>query len=138
MEAFATVDDFLAGWPGKELSAQEHYSVSVLLGRASAQLSATLRRHGVEVDPDDEEQAENLLSVTCNMVRRSMSRGYDGVASFAQSVGDTNVSVNYRENDGSFFISKSERELLGISGRGGLRMLRPAIRKPDGTPAEGW
>lgn len=138
MTAFATVDDLLAGWPGKTLSDAESESAEVLLERASAQLSATLRRHGVEIDPEDGEQALNLLSVTCNMVRRSMSQGYEGVASFAQSVGSTNVSVNYRENDGGFYISKSDKELLGISGRGGFSMLRAAIHGPDGTMVDGW
>lgn len=138
MEAFATVDDLRRGWPGKEFTFAEEEAAEALLKRASAQLSAMLSRHGVEVDTSDEEQMLNLLSVVCNMVRRSMSQGYEGVASFAQSVGSTNVSVNYRDNDGSFYISKQEQELLGISGRGGFRMLRAAIHNPDGSLVQGW
>lgn len=138
MEAFATVEDLLSGWPGKTFTEAEEDSAETLLDRASAQLSSMLKQHGVAIDPEDEEQALNLLSVTCNMVRRSMSQGYDGVSSFAQTVGSTNVSVNYRENDGSFYVSKSEKELLGVSGRGGFRMLRAAIHNPDGSLVDGW
>ena len=138
MVAFATVEDLLAGWPGKTLSSDEEDSVAVLLDRASAQLSAMLKQHGVEIDPMDDEQAQNLLSVTCNMVKRALSNGYDGVASFAQSVGSTNVSINYRDNDYSFYVSKSEKDLLGISGRGGFTMLRAAIHASDGSLVDGW
>ncbi len=138
MEAFATVEDLLAGWPGKTFTQAEEESAEARLERASAQLSSMLKRHGVTVDTSDEEQMLNLLTVTCNMVRRSMSQGFDGVSSFAQSVGSTNVSVNYRENDGGFRVLPSEKELLGISGRGGFRMLRAAIHNPDGSLVDGW
>ena len=137
MKAFATVDDLAAGWPDYDRSLD---AVSgTLLERASARLSALLDRHGVEIDEEDDVQATNLKSVTCNMVRRSLNGpSADGVASIAQGIGSTNVSVSYRDPDGSFYLSRSDRELLGISGRGGFRMLRPSIRNADGTPAEGW
>lgn len=136
MEAFATVDDLKA--TGRTLDVSDEQA-EVLLERASAQLATLLARHGIEVDPSDEVQATNLCTVTCSMVLRSISDGKaEGVSNFAQTIGSTNVSVTYRASDGSFYLSKSDKELLGISGRGGFRMLRSAIRNPDGTPAEGW
>ena len=139
MTAFATVNDLLAGWPGKTLTDAEVDAAEVLLDRASAQLSAMLRKHGIAIDANDGEQAMNLLSVCCNMVRRSMSNpSADGVASFAQSVGSTNVSVQYRDPDGGFYIKPQEKELLGISGRGGMKVLRMAIHDQDGALVEGW
>ena len=128
----------MISWPGKNFTDAEEESAEALLERASVQLSSMLRRREVEIDPSDEEQAVNLGTVACNMVRRAMQNKYDGVASFAQSVGSTNVSINYRESDGSFYVSDYEKDLLGISGRGGFRMLRAAIHKPDGTPVDGW
>ena len=136
MEAFASVDDLRAG--GRTLDIDDE-AAAVLLQRASAHLAALMRRHGVEVDPDDEVQEINLKSVVCNMVFRAVANGSaEGIASVAQSIGSTNVSVSYRDPDGSFYLSRSDKDLLGISGRGGFRMLRAAIRNPDGTPAEGW
>ena len=136
MEAFATVDDLTEGW--KELSEAEEARATVLLDRASAQLAGLLAKHGVAIDPSDRIQHMNLVSVTCNMVKRAMSNGYENVTSFAQSVGSTNISVNYRDSDGAFYISKSEREVLGITGRGRMLVLRTAIHTPDGSLVDGW
>ena len=136
MEAFATVEDLTAGGRTLDVTAE---AAGVLLERASACLWALLSRHGVEVDPEDEVQVTNLRAVCCNMVMRSLSAGsFEGLSSVAQTVGSTNVQVSYREPDGSFYLSRSDKELLGIGGRGGGRMLRASIRRPDGTPAEGW
>lgn len=109
-----------------------------MLGRASAYLEQLLDNHGIAVDPSNTTQMANLLTVTCNLVRRAMSPSYDGVRSLAQSVGSTNVSISYREHDGSFYLSKSEKDLLGITGRGKVFMLRPAIHAEDGSLVDGW
>ena len=136
MEAFATVQDLKA--TGRTLDVSDE-AAGELLTRASAQLRTLLKRHGIAIDAEDETQSINLRTVTCSMVMRSIASGKsDGISNFAQSVGSTNVSVTYRDPDGSFYLSKSDKELLGISGRGGFRMLRPSIRNMDGTPVEGW
>lgn len=136
MRPFATVEDLASGW--RELTEEELAMAPTMLDRASAQLAWRLDKHGVEIDPCDEVQATNLVAVTCNMVRRAMPSGYDGFKTLAQSVGSTNVSLTLKDSDGSFFITRDEKDMLGISGRGKLVMLRPAIRNPDGTPVEGW
>ena len=126
----------MAGW--RELSDEEQVLADTMLERASANLAWRLQRHGVAIDPCDEIQATNLVTVTCNMVRRAMPSDYDGVSTLAQSVGSTNISVNLRENDGSFKLTRDERDMLGISGRGKMLTLRAAIHAPDGTPVSGW
>lgn len=136
MEPFATVEDLEAGW--RELTDEERAMAPTLLERASAQLAWRLSKYGVTIDPTDEVQATNLVTVTCNMVRRAMPSSYEGFSTLAQSVGSTNVSLTIRDNDGSFFITRDEKDMLGISGRGKVVMLRSAIRNPDGTPVEGW
>lgn len=137
--AYATVDDLAAGWPGwQKLTDDERATADTMLKRASAQLDTMLARHRVKVDESDATQAMNLCAVCCNMVRRAMSPSYEGVQSFAQSVGSTNVSINYRPNDGSFKLTRDEEDLLGLTGRGKAFMLRPAIHNPDGSPVDGW
>lgn len=139
METFATVDDLAAGWAGwQKLSDDEQAQADVVLKRASAYLAQKLEQRHITIDPSDTVQLMNLLTVTCNLVRRTMSPDYDGVRSFAQSIGSTNVSVNYRENDGGFWLTKDEKELLGITTRGKAVMLRAAIHKPDGSLVDGW
>lgn len=139
MDTFATVDDLAAGWAGwVKLSEDEQAMAPVVLQRASAYLVQKLEKRHIAIDPSDAMQAMNLLTVTCNLVRRTMSPDYDGVRSFAQSIGSTNVSISYRDNDGGFYLTKDEKELLGISARGKAFMLRPAIHKADGTLVDGW
>lgn len=139
METFATIDDLADGWAGwSKLSDADQARAETVLKRASAYLSQKLAKRHIAIDPADEMQAMNLCTIACNMVRRTMSPDYDGVRSFAQSVGSTNVSINYRENDGGFYLTKDEKELLGITTRGKAFMLRPAIHNPDGTLVDGW
>lgn len=136
MEAFATVDDLLAGWPGHPDIDDE--TAETLLLRATAQLTALLSRHHVGIDPEDEVQRVNLTGAVCSMVRGSMAQPYEGVASISQGIGSTSASVSFANPDGGFYVSKHWRDLLGISGGGKVRQVRAAVHNPDGTPAEGW
>lgn len=114
MEAFATYEDLVATPNPPEISKTE---ADELLMRASAYLRSVLPRHGVVINPDDEVQQINLCSVCCNLVRRSMSQGaLEGLSSLSQAVGSTNVSVTWRDPDNSFFLSKSDRDVLGMGG----------------------
>lgn len=124
MEPYATVADLLAGWPGKELSGPESESAAVLLARASAQLSALLAGRGIAVDADDEVQSQNLKTVACNMVRRAMATpGADGVASMSQGIGATTASVTWNNPDGAFYLSKLDRDILGLRGGSAYRAI---------------
>lgn len=113
--AFATVEDLQAGW--RTLNETEQGVAETLLLRATAQLYGLLASDGIEIDPADELQALNLQTVTCNMVRRSMAAGSaDGIAQVSQSIGSTSASVQLSNPDGAFFLSKMDKEILGIAG----------------------
>lgn len=118
--AFATVSDLLAGWPNKTFSTAEETAASALLLRATAYLTAKLQAKGIEIDDTDEIQVYNLMTVTCNMVRRSMSSGdVDGVSSMQQTIGSTTASVQWSNPSGGFWLSAMDKEILGISGAAG-------------------
>ena len=126
MEAYATVRDLQAGW--KTLSDAEQGVATELLLRASAHLASLLASKGVDINPEDEVQALNLKTVTCNMVRRSMSGGgAEGLSSLSQTIGSTSASVSWSNPDGAFYLSKTDRESLGIAGRSAGRMIRAAV-----------
>lgn len=120
LQAFATTDDLLAGWPNKTLNESESSAADALLTRASAYLMSKLRKKGIEVDPADEVQKENLKTVTVNMVRRSMSSGdNEGLAQMSQTIGSTTASVQWSNPSGAFWLSTLDKEILGLSGSGG-------------------
>ena len=115
MQAFATVSDLQLGW--RTLTTAEQDVAGELLTRATAQLTSMLAARGIEVDPNDEVQATNLKTVTCNMVRRSMSSGAsDGMSSLSQTIGSTTAAVQWSNPDGAFYLSKMDRLALGIGG----------------------
>ena len=117
MDAFATVADLQAGW--RTLTSAEQDVAETLLLRASAYLTTKLTRRGIEIDPEDELQATNLRTVTCNMVRRSMaSASVDGIAQMSQAIGSTSASVQVSNPDGAFYLSAMDKEILGLVGGG--------------------
>lgn len=122
---FASVDDLEAGW--RTLSTSERSTAQTLIERASAYIMTLMTREGVEIDVADTLQVENIKSVTCGLVRRSMETPIiEGVASMSQGIGATNASVSFANPDGRFFLTKSDKQLLGI---GGVRIgsIRPKI-----------
>lgn len=120
LQPFATVQQLESGW--RELSSAEESVASTLLLRATAQLTSLLNAHGITVDSDDDVQATNLEAVCCNMVRRSMaSYSTDGIQSMQQSVGNTSASVTWSNPDGAFYLSRLDRQTLGLSASGMYR-----------------
>jgi len=117
VEAFATVENLQAGW--RTLKDAEQGVANTLLLRASAYLITKLTKRHVDIDPEDEVQALNLQTVTCNLVRRAMaSAAADGIAQVSQTIGSTNASVQIYNPDGAFYLSKQDADLLGITGAG--------------------
>lgn len=126
IQAFATVDDLLAGWPNKTLNESETTAAGALLDRATAQLMAMLAKRRIAIDPEDDVQAANLKTVTVNMVRRSMSSGdNEGLSSVSQTVGSTVASVQFSNPNGAFYLSAMDKETLGLSGKGGRAGFTP-------------
>ena len=129
---FATIADLQMGW--RELEDQEATIAETLLVRATAHVSALLSKHGVRVDASDEVQSTNIKSVVCNMVRRSMSAGdVEGLSSMSQTIGSTTASVQWKNPDGAFYLSKNDKEILGISGKSAYRSI---YARANGDAAE--
>lgn len=110
-DTFATVADLEAGW--RTLTASEQNRAETLLGRASTILSSA-----VDVVAGDETQAELLMSICCSMVQRAMSVGDAfGVTQQTQTAGSFSHSTSYANPTGDLYLTKQERQLLGIGGR---------------------
>ena len=108
--AFADVHDIEARIG--VLSAADEERAATLLDDAAAILSAL-----VSVDPDDDEQAELLKTISCNMVIRSMSAPADtfGVQSASMTAGAYSQTWQYANPSGDMYLTKLEKRLLGIS-----------------------
>ena len=109
--AFADVSDIESRW--RELSTDEEARATTLIDDASAMLSAL-----AAVDETDEEQAELLKMVCCNMVIRAMSASeYDafGASQMSMTAGPYSQQWTYTNPTGDMFITKMEKRLLGIS-----------------------
>lgn len=109
--AFAAVSDIEARW--RELSTDEEARATTLIDDASAMLSNL-----VAVDEADQEQAELLKMVCCNMVIRAMSASeYDafGASQMSMTAGPYTQQWTYSNPSGDMFITKMEKRLLGIS-----------------------
>lgn len=134
MEIFATVDALQKGW--KTLGDDELEAAETLLKRASAQIVTLTKNHGVIIDISDEIQMINLETVTCNIVRRVLD-SMGGVQSASQGIGVTSASLTFANPDMSLYLSKSDRELLGIAGKSTYRAVQAhtwADDKPCITP----
>lgn len=112
MIAFATIDDLISGW--RTLDDGELEQATTLIERASAQLLTLMQRAGIMVDVCDEIQKTNLCTVTCNMVRRVMDSLPGGVQSASQGIGAVNASFTFSNPDNSLYLTKSDREILGL------------------------
>lgn len=109
--AFADVSDLESRW--RELSTDEEARANVLLGDASAILSAL-----VTVDNSDYEQSELLKMVCCDMVIRAMSAtSYDsfGLSQSSITAGPYTQSFSYSNPSGDMYLTKLEKRLLGIT-----------------------
>ena len=99
------------------LTDAEQDVAGTLLLRASAYLTTRLAQRRIEIDPEDEVQSLNLRTVTCNMVRRSMSSASaDGIAQMSQAIGSTSASVQIYNPDGAFYLSRLDKKILGLVG----------------------
>ena len=109
--AFAVVSDIESRW--RELSTDEEARATTLIDDASAMLSAL-----VAVDETDEEQAELLKMVCCNMVIRAMSASeYDafGASQMSMTAGPYTQQFTYANPSGDMYLTKMEKRLLGVT-----------------------
>lgn len=121
--AFADVSDLESRW--RELSTDEEARANVLLGDASAMLSAL-----VEVDSSDYEQSELLKMVCCDMVIRAMSATASdafGVSQTSMTAGPYTQSFSYSNPSGDMYLTRLEKRLLGIT-TGYIGSIRPMMK----------
>ena len=119
--AYATVTDLEERW--RELTAQEQELAATLLDDASAMIDAL-------VTVDAESQAAILKVVTCDMVKRAMvaaSAQTFGVEQMQATMGPFAQNVHFANPSGDLYLTKMEKRMLGISGKGKGRILYPAI-----------
>lgn len=108
--AFANVSDIEARW--RELSDEETARADVLINDASAMLARL-----VEIDPNDETQAELLTATCANMVIRAMSAtelDTYGVDSATITAGPYSQTFSYTNTTGDLYLTRAERALLGV------------------------
>ncbi len=120
--AFADVSDLESRW--RELSTDEEARANVLLGDASAMLSAL-----VEVDSSDYEQSQLLKMVCCDMVIRAMSATAAdafGVSQTSMTAGPYTQSFSYSNPSGDMYLTRLEKRLLGIT-TGYIGSIRPMM-----------
>ena len=116
MDAYATVAELERSW--RALTDAEQARAGDLLLRASGFMAAEMAARGVSPDTSDDTTALNLSTVCCNIVRRSMSSGGDGIASMSQTAGSSSASVTWSNPDGAFYLTKAELRMLGAADGG--------------------
>ena len=110
MEPFATVDDYTDRYG----EVDDETRLTTLLSDASLFVAS---QRGLVIKQDDETQAALLTAVTCAMVHRSMMAGsYAGLSSVSQGAGGYTASVGVYNPSGDFYLTKGEKQALGIGG----------------------
>ena len=124
---FAEVTDLEARW--RTLTTEEQAQAEVLLEDASAILASK-----VVVDPTDTEQAYNLKMVVCNMVKRAMLAGDSaalGLTQESMTAGPYTQAYTYSNPTADLYLTKTEKQLLGIGGFGKGRTILYAMAGDD-------
>lgn len=136
MKAFATTVDLQARW--RTLTEDELAMAEVELQDASAFIAGEMRRYDVAIDPSDEVQSQNIVRVTCEVVRRSMSPRLDAsegtpLAPFTESTITADVfteSYKYANPLGDYYLTAADKQSLGI-GRMRVRQWQVKIGGSD-------
>lgn len=100
---------------------EDQQLVETLLADAAVKLDGM-----VDVDEGDEHQMEVLKIVSCNMVSRVMETETVGVDQVSYTMGPFAQSVHYAKPGGNLWLSKDDRDMLGL---GGFRLgtIRPMV-----------
>lgn len=111
--AYATVEDLEARW--RALSESERARADVLIGDACVYLSSVVGRYGI----DEEEKADALRIVCCDLVQRKMdSSGPWPVKSETQQAGPYSVTSTFATGTRKFRLYSEDLDLLGVAGGG--------------------
>ena len=116
--AYATVDEYALH---HSMDGADPGQVATLLDDAAIILDSLVR-----VDESDTDQMQKLAYVSCNMVARAltaMKSDAFGVDEMRAEMGPFAQTVHYQNPNGDLYITKNEKRVLGIHGRG--RILYP-------------
>ena len=110
--AYATIDD---------LEARYGEVATELRDRAAALLedAATIIESRVAVDISDQRQMRRLALVSCAMVNRALQAAESdayGVSNASYTMGPFTQSATFANPSGDLYLTKGERDLLGIGG----------------------
>lgn len=124
MEAFAKTSDLEGRW--RELTETEKKRAEILLLDATAKITSMCNDSGVTIDEEDEVQAHNLLSITCEVVKRAMLPSVDSApaTNYSQGAGGYTESITYANPTGDLYLTSAEKKLLGI-GRQRIFSIQP-------------
>lgn len=118
MSAFATIEDYEARYG----LVQDKVKVTTLLGDASNYLSALYFQEWSEEYKAGEHSLFDLnaCAVTCSIVSRviNVPAGMEGVSQASQGADSYSASYTFANPTGDIYITKSERERLGLGGSG--------------------
>ncbi|WP_065962846.1 Gp19/Gp15/Gp42 family protein [Curtobacterium sp. UCD-KPL2560] len=108
-DSFASTDDLEKRW--RPLTEAERDTAEVLLEDASVEVRSALARSGVTVV-----DADAAKLVVCGMVKRSMIAGDTaaGVTTTQETTGPFSRSFTYSNPTGDLYMTKREKQLLGL------------------------
>lgn len=117
MAAFATVEQYLAVYD----SSQDEDRIAAVLEKASRKIRAAMREDGLSWEDPDDELAASLADVCCDMAHRALGEdrpdGIElpfGATQTSVTAGPYSQSVSLGNPYGDLFLTRSERDLLGI------------------------
>ena len=118
MEAFATIEDYDARFPGRTVS---DGMLAECLMDATLAIADALGRRGVDCAEPSEELAERMMRTCRAVANRLVPSGAEvpvGVTQMAVTAGSYNQTVSYTPSYGLPKLLPSELDMLGLGGGG--------------------
>lgn len=118
MEAFATIEDYDARFPGRTAS---DGTLAECLMDATLAIADVLGRRGIDYADPTEELAERMMRTCRAVANRLVPAGSDvpvGVTQMALTAGSYNQTVSYTPSYGLPKLLPSELDMLGLGGGG--------------------
>lgn len=125
MEAFATIEDYDARFPGRTAS---DGTLAECLMDVSYAIADVLGKRGIDYADPDDELAERMMRTCRAVANRLVPAGSDvpvGVTQMALTAGSYNQTVSYTPSYGLPKLLPSELAMLGLGG-GQVGSARPS------------
>lgn len=134
MTPWATFSDLKTRYPS--VTDDMESRATALLSDATALIDSELDATGISYsDPGDVFKA-NLVSTCCAMVIRALpsnaSVGYTPITQTSQTAGPFSESMTFANPSGDLYLTKAEREKIGLSGGGAMMFYVDMTPTSDG------